>query len=76
MSRLGLILALLVGLSITACKEKERMVEIETEYGTMKAVLYNTTPLHRDNFVKLAKEGFYDGLIFHRVIDGFMLQGV
>jgi cyclophilin family peptidyl-prolyl cis-trans isomerase len=41
----------------------------------MKGVLYNETPKHRDNFVKLAKAGFYDGLLFHRVIMGFMIQG-
>ena len=50
-------------------------VEIETEFGTMKAKLYNTTPEHRDNFIKLAKESFYDDLLFHRVIQGFMIQG-
>lgn len=49
--------------------------EIETDFGTMKVMLYNTAPQHRDNFVKLANEGFYDGLLFHRVINGFMLQG-
>lgn len=48
---------------------------IETDYGTMKVKLYNSTPQHRDNFIKLANEGFYDGLIFHRVIQGFMIQG-
>ena len=53
----------------------ECMVEIETEYGTMLAVLSNKTPLHRDNFIKLADEGFYDDLIFHRVISEFMIQG-
>ena len=48
---------------------------IETEFGNMKVMLYNSTPQHRDNFVKLAKEGFYDDLLFHRVIKGFMMQG-
>jgi peptidyl-prolyl cis-trans isomerase B (cyclophilin B) len=48
---------------------------IETEFGDMKVKLYNTTPLHRDNFIKLANEGFYDGLLFHRVINNFMIQG-
>jgi len=51
------------------------LVEIETEYGTMTAELYNATPLHRDNFVKLAEEGYYNDLLFHRVINGFMIQG-
>lgn len=51
------------------------LVEIETEFGTMLVQLYDETPLHRDNFIKLTEEGFYDGLLFHRVINGFMLQG-
>ncbi len=54
---------------------KERIVEITTDYGKMKIKLYNETPKHRDNFIKLASEGFYDGLLFHRVIKGFMIQG-
>jgi cyclophilin family peptidyl-prolyl cis-trans isomerase len=53
----------------------ECMVEIETEYGTMLAVLSNKTPQHRDNFLKLSDEGYYDDLIFHRVISDFMIQG-
>ncbi len=48
---------------------------IHTDYGDMKGFLYNQTPKHRDNFVKLANEGYYDGLAFHRVISGFMIQG-
>ena len=51
------------------------LVEIETNYGTMVAVLHDATPKHRDNFIKLAEEGFYDDLLFHRVINGFMIQG-
>lgn len=51
------------------------LVEIETEFGIMLAVLYDATPKHRDNFSKLAEEGFFDDLLFHRVIDGFMIQG-
>ncbi len=51
------------------------LVELETAFGKMLIQLYDATPKHRDNFVKLVEEGFYDGLIFHRVIDGFMLQG-
>ncbi|MDA3891389.1 MAG: peptidylprolyl isomerase [Salinivirgaceae bacterium] len=56
-------------------KEKTKFVVIETAYGEMKVMLYNETPLHRDNFIKLAKEGFYDSLLFHRVIKEFMIQG-
>lgn len=54
---------------------KDCLVEIQTEYGNMVAKLYNATPQHRDNFIKLVEDGFYDGLLFHRVIDGFMIQG-
>lgn len=58
-----------------APKSDSTYVLIETEYGNMKAELYNSTPLHRDNFIKLAQEGFYKDLLFHRVIQGFMIQG-
>ena len=51
------------------------LIEITTDYGVMVAELYESTPKHRDNFIKLAEEGFYNGLLFHRVIDGFMIQG-
>jgi len=50
-------------------------VMIVTDYGTMKIRLYNETPLHRDNFVKLVKEHYFDSLLFHRVIRNFMIQG-
>lgn len=56
-------------------EKKETMVIISTDYGDMKIKLYDETPLHRDNFIKLAKEGFFDGLLFHRVIPQFMIQG-
>lgn len=62
-------------LLIFSCGEKETMIEITTKYGVMKAKLYDSTPKHRDNMVKLIEEGFYDGLLFHRVINGFMIQG-
>lgn len=51
------------------------LVELETEFGKMTILLYNSTPQHRDNFIKLVEERFYDDLIFHRVIEGFMIQG-
>lgn len=54
---------------------KEQLVEISTNYGVMIAKLYNQTPLHRDNFIKLIQQGFYDSLLFHRVIKEFMIQG-
>ena len=49
--------------------------DFEADYSDFEGYLYNETPLHRDNFVKLVKEGYYDGLLFHRVISGFMIQG-
>jgi cyclophilin family peptidyl-prolyl cis-trans isomerase len=52
-----------------------RRVEITTDLGRMVVELSNETPQHRDNFVKLVESGFYDGLLFHRVIQGFMVQG-
>lgn len=55
--------------------EKVYYVLIETEMGNMKVKLYNETPQHRDNFLKLVQSGFYDGLLFHRVIRNFMIQG-
>ncbi len=58
----------------TTKKEKETMIELKTEFGTMKIKLYNETPKHRDNFIKLAKEGYYDGLLFHRVMKNLMIQ--
>jgi peptidyl-prolyl cis-trans isomerase B (cyclophilin B) len=58
-----------------AAPSTERLVELTTDHGTMVIKLYNTTPLHRDNFIKLVKEGFYDSLLFHRVIQNFMIQG-
>ena len=51
------------------------LVSIETTYGNMLVELSDATPLHRDNFIKLVDKGFYDGLLFHRVINGFMIQG-
>ena len=55
--------------------EKETIVVVTTDYGKMRIKLYNETPLHRDNFIKLINEGFYDDLLFHRVIKDFMIQG-
>lgn len=54
---------------------KERLIEISTNYGVMVAKLYDSTPLHRDNFIKLVQQKFYDSLLFHRVINQFMIQG-
>lgn len=69
-----LLLALLVAIS-TPVFAQHRKVKIKTPYGKMVFVLYDETPLHKDNFIGLAKKHFYDGLLFHRVIDSFMIQG-
>lgn len=61
--------------STSKTKQKQTMILISTNYGDMKAVLYNETPQHRDNFIKLIKESYFDGTLFHRIIDGFMIQG-
>lgn len=50
------------------------LIELETDFGTMLVQLSNATPQHRDNFLKLAEEGYFDGMLFHRVIEGFMIQ--
>jgi len=54
--------------------DKDYLVTIKTTYGDIKLVLFDQTPKHKDNFLKLADKGFYDSLLFHRVIDNFMIQ--
>ena len=56
-------------------KMKNQKVKIETTEGDITLLLYDDTPLHRDNFIKLVKAKFYDGVLFHRVINEFMIQG-
>ena len=63
-------------ISSTGCEESgPARVAIDTDYGDMIVELSDSTPGHRDNFLKLASEGFYNDLLFHRVIKGFMVQG-
>lgn len=77
MKKLILAVLIIAGLTCTAQKatEKETVVVIKTSMGTIKAKLYNDTPQHRDNFLKLVNEGWYNGSPFHRVIKDFMIQG-
>ena len=56
-------------------KEKRHIVRIETSMGNIRVALSDDTPLHSKNFLKLAREGFYDGTLFHRCIKDFMIQG-
>jgi len=73
------ILSLLVGIATGAFaqskKKRDYVVTITTEYGEIALMLYDATPKHKENFLKLAKEGFYDGTTFHRIIKNFMIQG-
>jgi cyclophilin family peptidyl-prolyl cis-trans isomerase len=68
----GLFINLSCGVST---KSKETIVQIDTEFGKIKIKLFDETPLHRDNFIKLINDGIYTDLLFHRVIQGFMIQG-
>ena len=73
MKKIFLLLA--VSLSFWACQqEKGTVIRMETSCGDIRFRLYEETPLHRDNMIKLVKEGFYEGILFHRVIRGFMVQ--
>jgi peptidyl-prolyl cis-trans isomerase B (cyclophilin B) len=55
--------------------KKDQLVTISTPFGDMQLILFDETPKHKANFLKLAQEGFYNGTLFHRIIDGFMIQG-
>ena len=82
--KLGLIVLALLGIVAFAVPSKKNpeknqkmenpVVTFETNYGVIKVKLYNETPLHRDNFIKLAEEHYFDSLLFHRVIENFMIQ--
>ena len=70
-----LLLSLLFASLFSCQNDPYTYARISTEFGDIKVRLYNDTPQHRDNFIKLAEQGFYDSLLFHRVIQGFMIQG-
>lgn len=75
--KLYLVIVLQFTLLFTACSDngkKDYLITIKTKFGDMKAILYDATPKHKANFIKLAKEGYYNGLLFHRVINHFMIQ--
>jgi cyclophilin family peptidyl-prolyl cis-trans isomerase len=55
--------------------KKDYLITIRTPFGEMKAILFDDTPKHKENFIKLAESGFYDSTAFHRVISNFMIQG-
>lgn len=74
MKRIMIILAGFFFIVQPAFSQQEKLVEINTSMGKMIVKLYDETPAHRDNFIKLIEEGFYDGQLFHRVINNFMIQ--
>lgn len=70
-----LIIFIVLALSFQVSAQHHRKVKIKTSYGKMILLLSDETPQHRNNFIKLIKDHFYDGLLFHRVIKDFMIQG-
>ncbi|MDR2084425.1 MAG: peptidylprolyl isomerase [Bacteroidales bacterium] len=80
MKNLFLVMITIFSVMATSCQTKKQNktqgdVIIHTEYGDMVVKLYDETPIHKANFLKLAEEGFYNDLLFHRVINTFMIQG-
>lgn len=78
MNRNRLLLVIFLTLSflqVSARKDNRQIVQFETNKGNICIALFDETPQHRDNFVKLVSQGYYDGTLFHRVIRDFMIQG-
>jgi len=71
---IALLFLFVLGLATSCAQKKDYVVTFKTEYGDMVAILYDETPKHKENFIKLAKEHYYDSLLFHRIIAGFMIQ--
>lgn len=67
--------SLAVLLLFSSCGTKNAIIKISTNHGDIKVKLYNETPAHRDTFLALVKKGYYDNLLFHRVIEDFVVQG-
>lgn len=70
-----LLLSFTFFLGCAQTKKTDYVVTIKTSYGDMVAILYDETPKHKENFIKLAKEKYFDSLLFHRIIPNFMIQG-
>ena len=74
MKKIGIIIGLMI--VFQGCKsDKDVLVNINTQFGTIKVLLYEETPLHKKNFIELVKEGKYDSTQWHRIMKGFMVQG-
>lgn len=68
------IIIITILISIAICTEAQTKIEIVTSMGTMHGILYEGTPMHKENFIELIKKRHYDGMLFHRVINNFMIQ--
>ena len=75
MKRISIILSVCLAIATGCAQNSDHVITIKTSYGDMVAILYDETPKHKENFIKLAKEHFFDSTLFHRVIQGFMIQG-
>lgn len=75
MKKITVFVFLVALIVLSSCAKSDKYVLIETDFGNMKIKLYKETPLHQENFIKLAKQGYFDGMLFHRVIPNFMIQG-
>lgn len=75
MKKTGIAILFLICSMTAMAQDKSVRVKIETRLGDIIVRLYDETPIHRDNFLKLVKDGYYDGTLFHRVIRNFMIQG-
>ena len=71
---IAFVFVFVIALASSCAQKKDYVVTIKTQYGDMVAILYDETPKHKENFIKLAKEHYYDSLLFHRIIAGFMIQ--
>lgn len=71
---IAILFLFVLGLATGCAQKKDYVVTIKTQYGDMVAILYDETPKHKENFIKLAKEHYFDSLLFHRVMAGFMIQ--
>lgn len=75
MKKTSIILAVCLAIFTSCAQNNDHVVTIKTSYGDMVAILYDETPKHKENFIKLAGEHFFDSTLFHRVMQGFMIQG-
>jgi peptidyl-prolyl cis-trans isomerase B (cyclophilin B) len=75
MRKISVILGICLIMFAGCAQNTDHVVTIKTSYGDMVAILYDETPKHKENFIKLAEEHFFDSTLFHRVIEGFMIQG-